>query len=349
MSCRIGSDKNGNKHCIPRNSGSVTKFNKNGINLLKKNSGKMAKIVGEKSGADKGAVKNIKYGNKFYYMYTDVFHGPKVRNGEINSKNLHKYVSDEENNLSIVVREISFLKKAQKTSFVPKVFLSELFEKNNSIKLILATEDLSKMGFRNVGHYLDTRKMKNISFLKIKVQNKKEPVLEKYLKSIGKDTKYAAFYHPKYYEKNLEKWYKYNKKFLDHLFKGLHAIHKLNIYHHDLHAGNVWYNGKKVMFIDFGRASTLKESFEFRKNEQIFMKDEKRKFSKEKNIHRRRMLAELSKNKTNPSGRHEMMRHDIDDKIMVEYFYRETKYYILVHKFKLFLAKKYSIVASKIK
>ena len=59
------------------------------------------------------------------------------------------------------------------------------------------------------------------------------------------------------------------------------------------------------------------------------------------------MLAELSKNKTNPTGSHEFFRHDIDDKIMVDFLYNDNKMYNIVNKFKWFLAKKYCQFSTK--
>jgi hypothetical protein len=343
MKCRItSSDRNVTKHCVPTKS--FTQFHKNGnIRLLKTTEGKIAEIVGEKHGADKGSVKNIKFGNKFYFLYTDIFYGPKIKNNVIMSSKLKTYKTSEQNKLNIVIREIEFLKKASKSNVVPKIFLSELFQKqHNKIKLFLATEDLTKLGFKNIGHYLDHGKIRDISFSKINISNGPDPTLERYIIKNNLERYLASFMNPKFYKRNLEKWYSYNKRFLDHVFKGFYALHRLNIFHHDAHGSNVYYNGKRIMFIDFGRASNLVESFQIRTHEKKHVKAEKKKFSNEKNKKKKLMMAELSKNITNPSGRHEFFRHDIDNKFMVEHCYDRPELFQIVHDFKVFLAEKYA-------
>jgi serine/threonine protein kinase len=342
MKCNLGKYNSSSTQCIPVHKSTI---NNGSVCILKKKEGKVAKIIGEKSGADKGAVKNILYNKKYYFVYTDSFTGPPVRN-IVKNKDLDKYSTKNGNTLKTVLREINFVKKLQKTGYVPKIFISDLFEKQKSLRVMFATEDLSRQGFSNVGKYVDSGKI-SLSFLSVPVKNGKYKPLERFLVKENKNTAYAAFMNPKYIDKNLEKWFQKNKVFFAALFKALISIHKSDIFHHDLHAGNVWYNGKKIMFIDFGRASNLKESFEFRSNEKSFIKKEKRSYCKIKNIYERRMLAEFSKNKSNPTGRHEFFRHDIDDKIMVDHFYRESKFYGIVNTFKRFIAKKYKEQALK--
>lgn len=327
-------------NCVPKNKHTVYSNNGN-INVLQKENGRIAKIVGKQSGADKGDVQNIKFKNKFYFLHTALFNGPKITDGILKKSVIDRYINRKNDPLSASIREIKFLKKAQNTTTVPKIFINELLYNNRNIKLILATNDLTREGYNNVAHYLDNGLIKSISFLSIEVSNQRDRQLERFLKKKNKDTRYSAFFNPKYCERNFESWFKYNIKFLTHLFKSLYKLHQRDIFHHDLHAGNVWYNGKKVMFIDFGRASTEKESFKKRRNEMNFLIKEKSLFSKEKNKKKRFMLAELSKDPLNPSGRHEFFRHDIDDKIMVEEFYYSPEYYNIVHKFKLFLSRKY--------
>jgi serine/threonine protein kinase len=310
--------------------------------ILKKKEGKVAKIIGAKSGADKGDVKNILYNGKYYFVYTDQFKGPPLKS-KLTKADINRYTTENGIKLKTILREIGFVKKLQKTKFVPKIFISDLFERQKHLRVMFATEDLSRKGFKNVGWHVDAKKV-SLSFLDVKVTNGVHYPLHRFLKY--QDSGYSRFMHPKYINANLEKWYIKNEKFLNALFDGLTSIHKMDIYHHDLHAGNVWYNGRKVMFIDFGRASTMKESFEIRSSDKPEIIREKRSFSRVKNIHERRMLAELSKNKANPTGRHEFFRHDVDNKIMVDQLYG-TSHYLIVNKFKRFLAVKYKNRALK--
>jgi serine/threonine protein kinase len=343
MKCNLGKYNSSREQCIP----SYKRIVGEGLKgILKKREGRIAKIIGEKSGADKGAVKNILFNGKYYFVYNDKFIGPPFGN-KLSISNTKAYHTENGTSLDTVLREIRFMRTLQSTGHIPKIFISELFEKQKSLRIMFATEDLSRQGYSNVGKYIDKGEI-SLSFKNIPVDNNRYKPLERLLVSERKNPKYAAFMHPKYLEKNLEKWFDKNKKFLHILFKGLIAIHREGVFHHDLHAGNVWYNGKKIMFIDFGRASNLKESFESRHNEKSFMKKEKQTFSRVKNTHERRMLAELSKDKLNPTGRHEFFRHDVDDKIMVDLLYRNAKFYDIVHIFKRFLAKKYKIYAMDI-
>lgn len=72
-------------------------------------------------------------------------------------------------------------------------------------------------------------------------------------------------FDPKYILRNLDKWYAGPAgPFLEKVFRSVHLFHRANIFHHDLHGGNVFVHPDTfdLRFIDFGFATTFRETFE---------------------------------------------------------------------------------------
>jgi hypothetical protein len=347
--CTIGEKDN----CVPTVMGEIMKFNDK-MQLSKSISGVTATVVGEGKGTDKGAVKRVKSGNNYYFVYTDLFKCDDCRRSRhITRRETEKYISTRTGvKLSEILKEIEYTRKLLTTNVVPRIITSKMSLAMGGIRLVFVTQDLHARGFRSMGEHLDNGTIRDISFVNTPgITRPTDKHLNHYIRNLHFPRVLARFIHKQNFEKNLESWFKANIKFFVVLFASLHKIHRRGVYHHDLHAENVWYSpadpsaGRprpRVMFIDMGRASNMAQSFTPSERDSEFQIREKSRYSKVKDRFKKMMLAELCKNPGNPSTRHEFFRHDIDDRLMVEHFYKREEFHWAIEKFKLFLAKKYS-------
>lgn len=239
-------------------------------------------------------------------------------------------------------------------NLAPKIKSINVSKENDLLKVQVISESASKGKYKKIGDCIDSGKL-NIKFHKTNCPIDKK--LLNYIKSKEKVKHldhefYARFLNPKYITQNLETWYKKNKKFFDAFFKDLNKLHKLDIFHHDLHLDNIWvtkdYNFK---FLDFGRSCNKKEALKIETNLNSKLKKlqhaEKYKIKKFLKTDKLKalMLIELN-NQENVSIGFEFMRHDIDEGVIMQCFDREpmnNSYYykniLLVYKH--FLSEKY--------
>lgn len=267
---------NGRKICVPELNNKFKIQNKK-LFIEKKIKGKIKKVLEEHSGASKKNIYEIKIGNLYYISYTEDYTIPKNKNNNfinLNESHLYKFKGKEKKTLEDLFREIDFHTKINNyyNNLTPKIVSSSAFLVNNELRFQILSESAQKNNFDTVGDFIDNDEI-DISFKLVDVYDiptKKD--LYYYMKEVQKNNKkiknvdlkfYAKFLNPKYLKENLEIWYKNTKYFFTPFFKSLHKLHLINVYHHDLHAKNVWCNENlDFKFIDYGRSSTLKESLE---------------------------------------------------------------------------------------
>lgn len=351
--------------CIPPNNKFNIKDNKIKIH---KNKCNIVPINKRFSGTSKGSLYQYKQNGKCYVSYTEKFKIPKNSSTKfikVNQTHLYTHGLD---NLEELLREIQFNNKITKRNprLAPKIQSVNFFVSNDKLSVQVLIESAYSNGYYKVGKFLDD-KTYNLRFDGITVTNPVDKNLLKYIEDIAnvnhkiKDldyTFYARFLNPVYIKQNLKTWFNKNKIFFTAFFKDIHLLHKMDIYHHDLHFDNVWMNEKRQFkFIDLGRAATKKESLEI--NPKLTSKisklrhADKRRIKRMKNKKKAMMLTEL----VYPDFLaiqgidigFEFGRHDIDRSIMINCFDRENiknfsevyyKKILLVYKD--FLSDKYS-------
>lgn len=348
--------------CVPTENTFNVKSGK--IKILQQVKCKNKKINKRFSGSSKENI--LQFGKMV--SYTEKFKIPKGKSKRfIYTKDSHLY-KQKYTTLYEMLKELSFhfkIAKKYKNLTANIVSLNCYLEKNN-VKVHVILENAYNNGYIKVGEVIDNGKL-NVSFKNIPITNDLDKNLLTYIKNVSKNkTKikgldhefYARFLNPKFIKKNLNMWYKLNKKFFDNFFRDLHKLHKMNIYHHDLHFDNIWIKGNRFKFIDFGRSINRNGALKINKNNSKLSKlrhTEKRKIKRlfKSNKLKAMMLTELN-NQENINVGFEFARHDICEGILLNCFDRDNipnfseEYYksiLLVYKH--FLAEKYKLVNSK--
>lgn len=374
------------KVCIPF--GKKIKFKDGSIIILKSLTGYAKKILKVHSGTSKKNVYTIRHKNKDYISYIEKYVIPEGKSKKfikLNEVELYSAVGKGvKKTLGDILREVKFSERIP-ANLSPKIVSSVLFLLNNLIYIQIITESASSMGFRLVGNDIDAKKL-NLSFKLISPNNPPDPDLLRYMIAVSKKKKdfdfYARFLNPKYIEINLKRWYLKVSHFFIPFFIQLYKLHKVDIFHHDLHLQNIFRKGSMFKFIDFGRSSSLEETLSISFPSDRYKSDiwkiqhaEKKRISlsikknlpivtrkNKENVLKCLMLTELNypdllKFKGIRQD-YEFCRHDIDNGILLESFGRDHNfnkigmefkelhtffYKKILLKFKYFIANKYML------
>jgi|694.fasta_scaffold01586_23 hypothetical protein len=341
--------------CVPF--GKKIKQNTKKIYISNKLTGSVQKILKIHSGASKEKVYMIKKGNKEYISYVEDYKIPKGKSLKFIDKSdlsMYSFYGKEKKNIHDILKELELSDKVS-SKFVhltAKVIASVIFLINNEkLRVQIIMDSAYNNGFEQLGKYVDTNKT-SVSFKLVNVTNPPDKELLHYMKEVSKLKKtkvgykkskinyefYAKFLNPQFIHINLKKWFKKVQHFFDPFFKDIHKLHKLDIFHHDLHFENIWKRGKNFKFIDFGRSSSFAEtcdiSYPINKYKSDIWKiqhTEKRKLSMEfkksknkRNILECMMLAELnypdSLKFKGIRQDYEFCRHDIDEAVILDSF-----------------------------
>jgi hypothetical protein len=346
--CNLRQKPNKEYLCVPNINLRGNFYNRIKGKIVLENSekGKISKILNTYSGASKSEIHLFNYNGNEYISYIESYKIPKNLNSDkIDPKKFkfYKFDGEEEKNLQDLDNEIQFYDKVYKhyPKLVPAIVSCIFFKNGNNLIVQVITESAHNDGFGTLGDYIDDGYL-DLRFKQIDIPGVPEDEnLKKYFKIMAnKNPKikrlnldfYSAFLNPKYLKENLNKWYAKTKHFFIPFFRSLHKLHKIDVFHHDLHAKNIWVKKKffgkyEFKFIDFGRSSNLKESLEITFPAKLYKSTlhklqhaEKKKIKTISNK-KKFMLAELNypdKIKyENIMQDLELLRHDIDQAILL--------------------------------
>jgi hypothetical protein len=326
---------------------------KNKIILEQNLKGQTENILKKHTGNSKKNIYEFKYKNKNYISYIEDYIIPKNKNSKfisLSELNLYKFEGKDKKNIKALFKELSYHYEIEKyyPGLTPKIVSITLFSYKGKVRCQVISDSAYNKGYYMIGDIIDNKRL-NLEMGNIRVKNQRDEILFNYMKRLGNTNKnikglnfdfYSRMFNPLFIKKNLEKWYKKVSFFFDPFFKELNKLHRINIFHHDLHMKNIWMNNFfQFRFIDFGRSAGIDETLNISfpnknyKNKLFLLQQkEKNKIKKKiysKNVSKKEilfclMMTELNYPDTlkyqNINQDCELARHDIDEAILINCF-----------------------------
>lgn len=237
------------------------------------------KILKKHTGNSKSCIYEFKHKGKNYISYIEDYIIPTGKSSEfinISEMGLYKFVGKDKKSIKELFKELNYHYEINRfySGLTPKVISVVIFAKNNKVRCQVVTESAHENGFVMVGDLIDNNRLDLELGIIDPPKNDRDEVLFNYMKMVEKSNKkvkglnfdfYSRFFNPLYIKTNLETWYKKVSHFFDPFFRELNKLHKIDIFHHDLHMKNMLMNNYfQFKFLDFGRSANAKETLEIK-------------------------------------------------------------------------------------